>query len=229
MKNRIEQMENHYIICGGGRMAYTIGLELERSNKDFLFIENSPDSPVMENSHRWPIIQKNALLEDTLEEAGIHRAVGLAAVLQTDADNLFVVLSAKRLKPSLYIVTRIAFESTQSKMLQAGANKVVSPYTMGGMQIARSFISPEVNEFLEVVMDRASYEFEFQIHKITSDDSNLDKKIRDASFREEGFMVVSLRYPDGGLVFAPDADFVLQEGLEVLLLAGGEKVSGTGL
>ena len=195
-------------------------------DNDWLRIdENSPDSPVMENSHRWPIIQKNSLLEDTLEEAGIHRAIGLAAVLQTDADNLFVVLSAKRLQPSLYIVTRISFESTQSKMLQAGASKVVSPYTMGGMQIARSFISPEVNEFLEVVMDRASYEFEFQIHKITSDDSNLDKKIRDASFREDGFMVVSLRYSDGRLVFAPDADFVLQEGIEVLLLAGGEKVS----
>lgn len=224
MNTKIENMKDHYIICGGGRMAYTIGLELERSQKEFLFIENSTDSPVMEKKDHWPIIQKDALLEQTLEEAGIRRAKGLASVLQTDADNLFIVLSAKRLNPDLYIVTRIAFESTQSKMLQAGATKVVSPYAMGGMQIARSFIYPEVSEFLEVVMDKASYEFEFQIHTVTEEDPYKDKRIRDASFRENGYIVISLRYPDGRLVFAPDANFVLEKDIEILLLGGGEKI-----
>ncbi|MCB1157928.1 MAG: NAD-binding protein [Leptospiraceae bacterium] len=218
MKAKVENMKDHYVICGGGRMAVAVGKELERSRKKFVFIENNPDAPVMEKEGDWPIIKKDALLDETLEEARIEYAVGLAAVLQSDSDNLYVVLSARRFNPNLYIVTRISFESTQSKMLQAGANKVVSPYVMGGRQIARSFISPEVSEFLEIFMDKASIDFEFKLHEITEGDPNLNRKIREANYRNEGFMVISIRTKEQNMIFAPDAEFVLAKGSEVLLL-----------
>lgn len=225
MKNQIEKLKDHYIICGGGRMAYTIGIELEKAGKSFLFIENNPDSPVMVNYGRWPIIIKNALLEETLVEARIDKAKGLASVLPTDADNLFVVLSARSLKKDIYIVTRIGFESTNAKMRQAGADKVVSPYTMGGTQIARSFISPEINDFLDIVMDKASYEFEFQIYKIKENDSLIGQYLKNTKFREQGYIVISIKDHNGKLAFAPDADFQLKFGHEILLIGGSKKLT----
>lgn len=172
---KISKMKDHYIICGGGRMALAIGEELERAGYGFLFIEKNPESIVSEYGKAWPVIHKDALLEEVLIEAGVERARGLAAVLPTDADNLFVVLSARRLNPDLFIQTRIALENTRSKMLQAGASRVVSPYNAGGIQIARTFVNPEVDDFLSVVIDRASYEFEMKIHEITGDDPYREK------------------------------------------------------
>lgn len=222
MEKKIQNLKNHYIICGGGRMAVTIGKELEDAKKEFVFIENNKNAPIMSLNSKYPVIEGNALLEEILLEAKIMEAQGLAAVLPTDADNLFVVLSAKKLNPYLNIITRVSFETTRSKMIQAGANKVISPYTVGGIQIARSFINPEVDDFLEIVMDRASFEFEMKIIKIERFDKYHKKKLLNAGFRKDGFMVIGVRFPDGKQVFAPDADFVLEQDYEVLLLGPGE-------
>jgi len=222
LKHTISRLKNHYIICGGGRMAYTIGIEMELVGEKFVFIEKNTESIVSEHTAKWPVIQKDALLEDALLDAGILRAKGLASVLPTDADNLFVVLSARRLNPKLFIQTRIAMESTLSKMLQAGADKVVSPYTVGGLQIARSFLNPEVDDFLSMVTDRANYEFPITIHKIHKDDPNCNKILRNSDFRRRGLIVIGIRSADGNLTFAPVADFLLKEGLDIFLIGAGE-------
>ncbi len=212
INRKISKMKDHYIICGGGRMAFAIGLELEKAGIPFIFIEQNPDSIVSEYKHRWPILIKNALLEESLIEAGIQKARGLAAVLPTDADNLFVVLSARSLNDSLFIHTRISLESSRSKMLQAGANKVVSPYHAGGVQIARAFLNPEVDDFLSVVTDRAHYDFEMKMHDVTESDVFCNKPLRETDFRKGGFTVIAVRYCDGRMVFAPDAHFILRAG-----------------
>jgi len=222
---KISRLKDHYIICGGGRMAFTIGKEMEKNRETFVFIENNAISVVAEYDAEWPLIQKDALLEETLIEAGIERAKGLAAVLPTDADNLFVVLSARRLNPNLFIQTRVSMESTLSKMLQAGADRVVSPYTVGGLQIARTFLNPHIDDFLSVVTDRASYEFEMNITRVHADVPFCNKKIRETSFSKEGFMIIGVRLPDGTMKFAPPADFILTEGSEIFLLGPGKTES----
>ena len=113
-------------------------------------------------------------------------------------------------------------ESTLSKMLQAGADKVVSPYTVGGLQIARSFLNPEVDNFLSMVTDRANYEFPITIHKIHKDDPNCNKILRNSDFRRRGLIVIGIRSADGNLTFAPVADFLLKEGLDIFLIGAGE-------
>lgn len=203
-------------------MAFSIGEELERAGVPFLFIENNDHSAVSEHTSNWPILVKDALLEESLIEAGIDKAKGLAAVLPTDADNLFVVLSARKLNPKLFIQTRIALASTRSKMLQAGADKVVSPYTAGGVQIARCFVSPEAADFLNVVTDRASYEFEMKIVTVGTEDPFMEKPLRETNFRDNGYIVVGVRFPNGTMRFAPGADFVLREGYQVFLMGPGE-------
>ncbi|KAB2930065.1 MAG: potassium channel protein [Leptonema illini] len=224
INRKIARMKDHYIICGGGRMAFAIGLELEKAGIPFIFIEQNPHSIVTEHKVRWPILIKDALLEESLLEAGIQKAKGLAAVLPTDADNLFVVLSARSLNPSLFIHTRIALESSRSKMIQAGANKVVSPYNAGGVQIARAFLNPEVDDFLSVVTDRAHYDFEMKMHTVSPDDPFCNKPLRQTEFRQEGFTVIAVKYPDGQMVFAPDASFSLRAGYQIFLMGPGRQI-----
>lgn len=204
-------------------MALAIGRELERSNRPFVILETNAESPTMQMKKAgkadWLIIERDALLEESLQEVGIERAAGLAAVLPSDPDNLFVVLSARRLNPKLRIETRIAKESTRDKMLQAGANKVLSPYTAGGIQMARSLLQPDVDDFLEIVLDKSNYEFEMTVHPIKENDALEGHSLRDAGFRAKGFITIGIRLASGKLVFAPNPDIILHQGMEILLLA----------
>ncbi len=223
MNRRIENMKDHYVICGGGRMAYAIAGELDHAGVEFIFVEKNPESIVSEHVGKWPIIQKDALLEDTLIEARIQYARGLAVVLPTDADNLFVVLSARKLNPGLFIQTRIALESSRSKMIQAGADRVVSPYNAGGVQIARSFINPEVEDFLSIVVDRSSYDFEMKIITVNEEDPFCNQTLRETDFRKRGLTVIGIRFPDGRTKFAPDAGTMLSSGYQIFLIGPGDE------
>lgn len=214
----LKKMKDHYIICGGGRMALAMAQELTYNQIPFVVIDNNPNAPVVKMEKTWVILRRDALQEETLLEAGINRSRGLASVLPTDADNLFVVLSARRLKPELRIETRISDESSRSKMLQAGANKVLSPYVIGGIQMARSFVEPEVDEFLDIMLDKSSYEFEMVVEHITPENKNRDQKIRNSDYRSRGFIIVGIKESHGRFLFAPDSDMKLRSGCEVLLI-----------
>ena len=222
VKDRMRKLKNHYIVCGGGRMALSTIRELDRAGKAFVVLETNPDSIVMQiyrgSMKHWLVVERDALIEENLIEARIEHAVGLAAVLPTDADNLFVVLSARRLNPKLTIQSRIARESTRDKMLQAGADKVISPYMVGGLQMARSMLNPRVDDFMEIVMDQVNYEFEMKIHHMEEDDAFAEKSLRETDFRRRGFIAIGVR-----MVFAPDSNFVLKPGMEILLLGSGEE------
>jgi len=218
IKEKLKKLRDHYIICGGGRMAFAMAEELNHNKIPFVIIENNIEAPVMKYHMDWIILKRDALLEDTLIEAGIHRSKGLASVLPTDADNLFVVLSARSLNKNLRIETRISHESSRNKMLQAGANRIVSPYVIGGIQMARSFIEPDVDEFLEIMLDKSNYEFEMIVEHITVESRHRDKKIRETDFRINGFIIIGIKEPRGRFIFAPDPDIKLRIGYEVLLM-----------
>jgi len=223
IQEALKKITDHYIICGGGRMAYAMAEELGNNNVRFVIIENNINAPIMKRKMDWIILNRDALLEETLLEAGIENSRGLASVLPTDADNLFVVLSARSLNKNLLIETRISHESSRAKMLQAGANKIISPYVIGGIQMARSFLEPEVDEFLDITMDKSKYEFEMKVEHITVENIHHDKKIRDTEYQNKGLLVVAIKEPHGRFLFAPDPDMKIRVGSEVLLMGKAEK------
>ncbi len=225
----IKQLNNHYIVCGGGRMALAIVHELDRSNQKFVVLEKDEESPIFTFARRerldWLILKRDALVDETLLEAHIDTAKGLFAVLPTDADNLFVVLSARALNADILIETRISHETSRKKMLQAGADKVLSPYLVGGMQMARSMLRPEVDEFLEVFLTDSSYEFQMKVFKVQPNDQRIDKPLRDWGFANEGLMAVGVRHKNGSINFAPNADTVIAADSEVFLVGKGRLTS----
>ena len=218
VREKIKHLDDHYIICGGGRMAFAMAEEFSHNKIPFVIIENNIEAPVLKLHMDWNILKRDALLEETLLEAGIQRSKGLASVLPTDADNLFVVLSARSLNRDLRIETRISHESSRAKMLQAGANKIISPYVIGGIQMARSFIEPDVDEFLEIMMDKSNYEFEMNVEHITVEHRYHDKKIRQTDYSANGYIIIGIKEPHGRFLFAPEPDLKLRTGQEVLLM-----------
>ena len=223
MQKKIEKLKNHFVIAGGGRMAYSIAIEMERAKQPFVIIDSNKESVcalAIKNQKKpnWLLLNGDALLESTLREAKVTKASGLAVVLPTDSDNLFVVLSARSLNPKLKIDTRISNENNRIKMMQAGADKVLSPYTVGGMQMARSLVNPEVDSMLEVVMDQVNLDFDMQIHKVTKEDSFYNKSIQDSNIRNEGFIVIGIRKDGKHFEFAPTANTLLNENCEIFML-----------
>lgn len=225
LKEKLKRISGHYIVCGGGRMALAICTELAKAGREFVVIEKNPESTVSKLTAQghspWLMLGGDALSEETLEEAHLDRAEGLFSVLPTDADNLFVVLSARRLSPKIWIETRIAHETTRPKMLQAGANRVLSPYHVAGIQMARSMLQPQVDDFFEIYLGEKNYEFEAKVSEIGADDSRIGQKLADCDFADEGFTIVAIKTAAGEMSYAPRAGVLLAAGMSLFLLGRG--------
>lgn len=165
MDKLIEQMKDHFIICGYGRMGQQIVKDLSREKVPLVVVESNPEQLPKLEERNIPHVVGNASEDSTLLKAGVDRARGLISVLPTDEDNVFVVLTARVLNPNLYIVARSILKENEDKLRRAGANKVMSPYILGGRQMAAAVTKPEVMEFLELVLH--SDQFDTNVAHIT--------------------------------------------------------------
>ncbi|MBI4838114.1 MAG: potassium channel family protein [Nitrospirae bacterium] len=147
LEKQIKDLKGHYIICGYGRMGKIICKELRGSGVEFIIIEKMPN--LIQEREDIILLEGDATQDEVLREAGIEKAKGLISVLPTDAENLYVVLTARGLKPDLTIVARAGEEGSEQKLLRAGADRVVSPYHIGGLRIAHTVVKPAVVDFIE--------------------------------------------------------------------------------
>lgn len=169
MEKRIAQLTNHYIICGFGRMGQEIARIFTRSGQPFVVIEHNPvQIPVLEAS-RYLYVHGDEREDEQLLKAGVQRAGGLVAVAASDEDNVFITLSARVLNPDLYIVTRCVHASGEAKLLRAGANRVVSPYIIGGRRMAQALLRPSVVDFLDSLVQGGAMELMMEEITITGD------------------------------------------------------------
>jgi len=148
LEKKIKELKNHYIVCGFGRMGRVICRELGEKNARFVVVEREDITSDMIDADML-YVRGDATKDEVLKDAGIERAKGLISVLPTDAENLYVVLSARVLNPDLNIVARAGEEGSEQKLLRAGADRVVSPYHIGGLRIAHTVLKPSVVDFIE--------------------------------------------------------------------------------
>jgi voltage-gated potassium channel len=220
MARQIKSLQGHFIVCGFGRVGHQVCAELKREGKPLVVVDTNELSLEQARAQRYPVVMGSAGNDQVLHDAGIEQAAGLVAAVDSDAANLLVVLSARALNPELYIVARANFEDTESKMLQAGANRVISPYSLGGRRIAQMLIRPDVVDFLDVVMHDESLEL-FLEDLIVGQGCTLDQcSIGEARIRKEtGANILGLKRKEGGIVISPEASTVLYAG-DVLVALG---------
>lgn len=217
MERRINAMREHVIICGWGRVGRTISRELAAAGQDHVVVEL--DEAKVESRTTASVVG-DATDDVVLRRAGLQRARALVAALDNDAANLFVTLSARSIKPDLFIVSRVRIEENEEKLRRAGADRLINPQSIGGSRAAAFLLQPHVTEFLDVVMHDRDIEFRLEEMTVTSSSVLTGSSIKDAHIRDKtGALVLALREPDGTFVTNPSADEVICSG-QVLIAIG---------
>ncbi len=216
MTKRIEHLSGHYIVAGMGRVGSVVCTTLAEQGVPFVVIDHCDDCEVEALEHGWLYLSGDATAEDTLESAGIMRAKGLVTALDTDADNLFVAMTARGMNADLFIVARSASVSSEAKILRAGADRVVTPNVIGGRRMASSVIDPFVSDYLELVSHSEGVEFRLDTFRVTEHSSLAGRSIREARVRDvTGAYIMALAH-DGVTDSHPTAESVLRPGDHVV-------------
>ncbi len=179
----LEKLHHHYIVCGYGRVGEQVAHELRRQNMPFVVIDQNPEIIERCERHGVPYLLGDATDDEVLLQAGIERARGLVAVLNTDADNVFVVLSARALNPNLMIVARATSDDAERKLLKAGADRVVSPYTMAGYRIVSLLTRPHVIHFLDTALHSANLELWLEEIEVVPGSPLVGQTLEEAAIR----------------------------------------------
>ena len=226
MKKTISKLRNHHIICGYGRMGAVIAKELKEKNQNFLIIENN-ERKVEEIVDKGMLcLQGDATSDDTLLSANIDKASGVAVVLDTDQDNLFVTMTIKTKYPDIFLLSRCAKEDNQSKLIRAGANKVINPYISGGHRMAEILIKPQVEDSISVISPKNSK------MNLTIDEISLFgvEKYDGVTIRESGIRdkfdvsVVGIMDDEGKSTINPSSDELLSSNQTIILIGEVEKM-----
>ncbi len=220
MKKKISELSRHYLICGFGRVGEQVAKEFMSAKVPFIVVDSNPDSIAHCKEHGYLHVQGDAADDDVLREARIDEAIGLVACVDSDADNIFVTLTARVLSPDLQIVARANTEETRSKLEKAGADKVVSPYSIGGREMANLMMKPMVSDYLEVVTGGGELEIRIEQFMLLSESPVLGKSIEALQIRQAtGTSVLAVRKPGGMFDTNPSPDTLLEEN-DVLICAG---------
>ena len=226
-RNKVEQtiknLKGHWIVCGFGRMGRLISKELERKPVPFVVIERNTASLSDSDRERYLIIEGDADKDEVLIEAGIRNAAGLVSIVSSDADNLYIVLSARGLNPDLYIVARAGEEGSEQKLIRAGASKVISPYLIGADRMAQAMLRPAVVDFIEFATQSENMELQMEEVTIKQGSSLAGLAIRDCGIRQDlGIIIVAIKRGNGKMEFNPNPAAVLNEG-DCLIALGQPK------
>src|SRR5205823_4869541 len=211
---------DHYIICGFGRVGRGAADELKHAGVPFVVVDVNPER--VERAMMAGMLAANAdsTRDETLRLVGVDRARGLVAALATDADNLFVLLSAKGLNPRIYVAARAAEEGAEEKMRRAGADAVFAPYAITGHRLAQSLLRPHVVQFLDFTTKDIAMDINLEQVRVSERSEVVSKTIREMQLRKNvGVIVMAIRRRDGGMLFNPPADTAVEAG-DYLIVMG---------
>lgn len=217
MDRSIDAMQGHIIVCGWGRVGRALAASIDTDAHRVVIVDNDPDRLA---GLPLPNVLGDATEDDTLRRAGVERARALVAALDTDAGNLFVTVSARALRPELFVVARARVDSSEEKLRRAGADRVVNPQRIGGARMAAFVLQPNVAEFVDVVMHEGRLEFRLEEVVVSAGSPVAGSSLRDAHVRDRtGALVLALRHPDGSFTTNPEPDDRIAAG-DVLIAVG---------
>jgi len=221
VKSMIDKLNGHIILCGFGRVGRGAAEELRLAGVPFVVVDNS-DERVERAIHSGMLaVQADASRDDTLRDVGIERAKGLIATLASDADNLFVILTAKTLNPNLQLSARIAEETSEAKMRRAGANFVFAPYNNTGHRMAQALLKPHVLQFLDFTQKGTGLDVGIEQIRMDEGCAHAGSSLEDMKKRWDGSVIVlAIRRSNGEMSFNPAADARISAGDH--LIAMGE-------
>lgn len=226
VEKMIEALHGHYIICGFGRIGSLICKEFKANELPFVIVEKNVETMEKLNEEGYLHMRGDATLDETLLKAGIKRAKGLISVVTSDTENVYITLTARGLNPDLYILARSGEEGSDIKLKRAGANKVVSPYIIGGSRMAQSVLRPNVVDFIEIAT--GSEHMDLQMEEITIPDHSAfaGETLVSSGFRKEiGVIIVGIKKSHGKMVFNPHSQAKIEGGDTLIVLGEPQSIA----
>ncbi len=215
----IDALSNHFIVCGYGRIGSMIARQFQRQNVPFVVVEREPAQVSSATAQGILTIEADASHEDVLRRAGIDRARGLIAAVGTDAENVYAILTARVLRPDLFIVGRAESEDSILKLQRAGADRVISPYRIGAVQMAQTALRPAVVDFVELAISSENLELAMEQIKIGDASVLAGRSLLDGNLRQKfGVVVVGIQRAGGRMEFNPAPDAAMKAGDTLVVL-----------
>ena len=223
-QREMSKLKDHYIICGAGRVGRRIVREMRRANVPFVAVESNALLAAELGLPDAQVLIRDATLDETLIEAGIERACGLAACLPDDAANLYVVLTARTLNPTLRIVSRAVEESAEPKLVRAGANRVIAPTIIGSHRMAQSLLKPAVADFMDSITAE-TLDLAFEQVEVEAGSPFESLKLKETNIRSElDIVVAAIRRADGEMVFNPSGETQIRAGDMLICIGRAESM-----
>ncbi len=218
VQKQIGRLQGHYIICGYGRIGRLISREFASKPTPFIVVENDPKrcQRLADDGHLF--IEGDATQDEILERAGIHQAKGLITAVTSDAANVFIILTARGINPELFIMARASEEGAEVKLVRAGANKVVSPYTIGANRMAQAILRPFVVDFIDIATGQKNISLQMEEIPVAPESRLVGKDLIQSGIRKElGLIIVGIKH-DGEMIFNPAANTIIEAGNTLIAL-----------
>jgi voltage-gated potassium channel len=220
VQKQISGLKNHFIICGFGRIGRIICSELDADNIDFVVIEQDPSVIEYIEARKYLYLEMDATTEEALTQAGIMEAKGIVTAVNSDANNVFITMTAKSLRPDVFVLARASEEQNEAKLFRAGATRVVSPYLIGGRRIAQMLKKPTVVDFVDIAMMGSHLGLMMEEATIGNNSSLISKNLIDSHLRKDyGVIIVAIKKLSGDMVFNPTPTEKLDAG-DVIVVIG---------
>ncbi len=228
MSKKLEKMKDHYVVCGFGRIGQVICKLLHENGKKFVIIEKSDEEIEQINELGYIALKGDASDDDMLIQAGVARAKGLVGVVSSDADNVYISLSARELSPDLYIVARSSGDKrAKEKLKRAGADRVISPYYIGAYRMANLILRPTVTDFIDLAVSGRDLGLRLEELVVTQSATSLvNKTLMESEIRKNfNIIVVVIKRKDGHSVFNPTPTTLIEEGDTLVVLGEVEQIN----
>ena len=221
----LDTIADHFIICGYGRIGSIVAQQFRRQRIPYVVVERSADRVHKAIEEGALGVEADASREDVLKRCGIERARGLIAAVGTDAENVYAVLSARVMRPDLFIVGRAETEDATIKLKRAGADRVISPYQIGGVQIAQTALRPAVVDFMELATSSDNLELAMEQITVVAQSALANRSIVEANLRQRyGVIVVGIQREDSRMEFNPEPDTAIRPGDKLVVLGRPESL-----
>lgn len=219
VERQIQDLSDHYLVCGFGRMGFVVCKELATKPVPFVVIERDPQMVERAAQEQYLCIQGDATEDQFLLKAGIQRARGLVAALSSDSDNMYVVLTAREINPTIAIVARAEDERSERRLLHAGATRVVMPYVLGGHRMANALLRPGVLDVLDLATHSRSLELRIEEVAVPATVFAGGVSLKDSGLRDRfSIIVIAIKKPSGDMIFEPSSTDRIEPGDRLIVM-----------
>ncbi len=220
VQKQVSELKHHFISCGFGRIGRIVCNELDADQIDFVVIEQDPSVIEQIETRKYLYLEMDATTEEALMKAGIMEAKGIVTAVNSDANNVFITMTAKSLRPDVFVLARASEEKNEAKLFRAGATRAVSPYLIGGRRIAQMLKKPTVVDFIDIAMMGSHLGLMMEEAKIGDNSSLVGKSLVDSYLRRDyGVIIVAIKKQSGDMVFNPTSSEKLEAG-DVIVVIG---------